>query len=65
MKDMDTLNLLLDNAIDAFNTSMNLKNTEYTNLGYNEDAVIMMDELAKQTSELANKFKDAIIEYLN
>ena len=65
MKDMDTLNLLLDNAIDEFNTSMNLKNTEYTNLGYNEDAVIMMDELAKQTLELANKFKDAILEYLN
>lgn len=55
----------LDNAIQEFNGIMNQKNTEYSQLNYCEDAIIMMDELSRQTSELANKFKDAIIKYLN
>jgi len=55
----------LDKAIDEFNFSMNLKNTDYSKLGYNEDAIIMMDELAKQTSELACNFRDSIIKYLD
>lgn len=64
MPDTQLLKQDLDNAIDEFNSLMNLKNIEYSNLGYNEDAIIMMDELAKQTSELANKFKEAVINYL-
>ena len=55
----------LDNAIQEFNGIMNQKNTEYSQLNYCEDAIIMMDELGRQTSELANKFRDAIIKYLN
>ena len=55
----------LNNAIKEFNGIINQKNTEYSELNYCEDAIIMMDELGRQTSELANKFKDAIIKYLN
>lgn len=64
MKNISELEFTLNNAIDEFDLVMNSKNVEYTNLNYNEDAIIMIDELARQTSELANKFKDAIINYL-
>lgn len=62
--DKNELEIVLNNAIDEFNDVMNRKNTEYSQAGYNEDAIIMMDELGRQISELANKFRDALIKYL-
>ena len=64
MADINDLENELNNAIGEFDFTMNHKNNEYSDLGYNEDAIIMMDELGRQTSELARKFKDAIIKYL-
>lgn len=55
----------LNTAIDEFNFSINQKVNDFTKSGYNEDAIIMMDELAKHTSELASKFKDIIIKHFD
>ena len=55
----------LNTAIDEFNFSINQKVSDFTKSEYNEDAIIMMDELAKHTSELASKFKDIIIKHFD
>lgn len=61
----DVLESSLNEALSSFSETMNSKNVEYANNGYNEDAIIMMDALAKQTHELAASFRDAILEALS
>lgn len=61
----DALESSLDKALDQFSETMNTKNNEYSGNGYNEDAIIMIDELARQTHELATSFRDAILEALS
>lgn len=55
----------MNDALDRFSEEMNSKNAEYSENRYNEDAIIMMDALAKQTHELAASFRDAILEALS
>ena len=61
----DALECSLNEAMDFFSQTMNEKVKDYSRDGYNEDAVIMIDELAKQTHELAASFRDAILEALS
>lgn len=55
----------LDSAISDFNEILNNKALYYSKLGYNGDAILMFDELGKQTSELAHRFRDCIYKYLD
>jgi hypothetical protein len=55
----------LDEALSLFSETMNKQNSEYSRSGYNEDAIIMFDELAKHTYYLASSFRDAILKALS
>ena len=61
----DALKCSLNEAMDFFSQTMNEKAKDYSRNGYNEDAVLMMDELARQTFYLASSFRDAILEALS
>ena len=61
----DVLEQSMNEALDLFSSTMNTHAKDYTKNGYNEDAVLMMDELARQTFYLASSFRDAILEALS
>lgn len=61
----DALEQSMNEALDLFSSTMNTNAKDYTKNGYNEDAVLMMDELARQTFYLASSFRDAILEALS